>query len=282
MHCKKRGEITVFLSMLITVFLMLITALYITARKYVFCARVDMAADAAIASSFAEYNRELFLRYHIKSIDPSYKQYAIEKDSLKDHFLLYFQSNLRESDNSSIIRYSLDEVVAKDISYLSQNSNDLEQIKKYIEEEYPNLKYESDISKLITYALDVFGYWGNTSGNVTRDGEIEYLIYGMSEDAANCEIAFDEYEKFINDEYIEKGELPDFTYFNFLNMKIVDISEDILLSRTKNIISEYMRENGNPGFDWNECIVGVTFEVSVKNDNKYIYEMKRRYFIGAT
>lgn len=70
-----RGGITVFLTLILSVLSGFIIALTGLTKRYIAKSEAVYAVDNAVRSCFAEYNRELFDRYHILLIDSSYKGY---------------------------------------------------------------------------------------------------------------------------------------------------------------------------------------------------------------
>jgi len=277
MRYKKRGEITVFLSLLISVIILFIVTLFIAAQRLITAAKVDMASEVSVQSCFAEYNRDMFSRYHILCIDPSYKQSIYDRDNIKNHFMLYLESNLYESENNSFIHYSVEEIVIEDIRYLSDDGNDVCQMINYIVTQYPYLAYESDEVKLIRYSQEVFGCWGNPSENPVRDGELEYLIYGMDDNHMNIDYALSDYEGYLNELVTEEGEYADFPYEDYLENVLFQVPEEDLMQRIKSLISEYLRKKGSPGFDWDECLTGMAVGIRVNNSHGYDYEVSREY-----
>ena len=94
MRYRKNGEITVFLTLMLSV----ISAFYISlsslAQKYVSKSEAQYAVECAVRSCFAEYNRELFEEYQILLIDSSFRTAEGGLDRVEDHFMMYLDNSI--------------------------------------------------------------------------------------------------------------------------------------------------------------------------------------------
>lgn len=121
LYKKKSGEITVFLALILIVLLSFIFVLIKSAKLSFVRTRIEGSADIAMVSSFSEYNKILFERYHLLFIDTTYKGvFDGGNDSFKEHFDQYFERNLYGDSNKT---YGL-EFISSDISgerYATEN-----------------------------------------------------------------------------------------------------------------------------------------------------------------
>ena len=94
MRCRKKGEITVFLTLMLSV----ISAFYISlsslARRYVSESEAAYAVECAVRSCFAEYNRELFDKYRILLIDSSFRTEEGGLERVEEHFKMYLANSV--------------------------------------------------------------------------------------------------------------------------------------------------------------------------------------------
>lgn len=102
-----RGEITIFLSLLLSVMMVLILTLIESGIYIASKSALEGAADLTIRSLFAEYDRELFNEYGLLYIDPSYRSDAgyhgsydediTDEDAICEHSRVYLAENLKTS-----------------------------------------------------------------------------------------------------------------------------------------------------------------------------------------
>ncbi len=95
---KKRGVITVFLTLMLSMIALFILMLARYARIYIARGEAEYAFDNAVRSCFAEYNRELFERFDILLIDSSYKGEEGGLDRIEDHFSTYLSESLTSDE----------------------------------------------------------------------------------------------------------------------------------------------------------------------------------------
>ena len=91
---KKKGVITVFLTLMLSVLSMFILMAARGIRVYIMRSEAEYAVDNAVRSCFAEFNRELFDSFNILLIDSSYKEYEGGIDRIEDHFSTYLYESL--------------------------------------------------------------------------------------------------------------------------------------------------------------------------------------------
>ncbi len=109
----KRGTITVFLSLSLTIILSLIGAVIESARYSALRMRTEMIMEMGLLSVFAEYNRELLKDYDLLFIDTTYGTGKADIAATKDHLRSYMQYNGRPA--KGILSFGLDEIMALDV-----------------------------------------------------------------------------------------------------------------------------------------------------------------------
>lgn len=114
---RKKGSVTVFLTLIFAVLSSFVIALVSVVRVYVSRSEGELAADCAVRSCFAEYNKELFEKFHILLVDSSYKGYEGGEDRVLEHFTTYLENSLSSDSviETRIVSYS---DAAKDHEYL--------------------------------------------------------------------------------------------------------------------------------------------------------------------
>ena len=95
---KRKGEIAVFLTLLLAVLSSFVTALAANVQKYVCRTEAAYAVDSAIRSCFAEYDREVFEEDGVLLIDSSYNSEEGGIDRIREHFLMYLACSLTSSE----------------------------------------------------------------------------------------------------------------------------------------------------------------------------------------
>ena len=132
MRYKRKGEITVFLTLILTVIVGFYLSLSSLAQRYVAKSEATYALECAVRSCFAEYNRELFEKYHILLIDSSFMSPEGGIDRIEDHFSMYLTNSLvaneicdvsvsvREGTKPVKEKYGITEDV---IGYMKENSS---------------------------------------------------------------------------------------------------------------------------------------------------------------
>lgn len=91
---RKKGEITVFLSLVLTIMIALLFQVIETARTNGVRFMTECASDMALQSVLAEYNRELLRQYDLFFIDSAYGSTASDSRLLENHLLNYMNENL--------------------------------------------------------------------------------------------------------------------------------------------------------------------------------------------
>ena len=253
---KHKGGITVFLTLILASLSGFIIALTGLTNRYVAKSEAVYAVDNAVRSCFAEYNRELFDRYHILLIDSSYKGIDNGQDRIADHFALYMENGISKNELCYVQISDSGNVAENNYEYLYESGVRYAKEVTGIDD---RLLGADDDAFFLTYLLDV----------CTDDGDIEYLLYGFDSCDENIRLAADDYE---NRE--EGGEM---TYDSYLCKRLE--SEGILLLRRRfaELLSDYMRGAGSPGFDPEECFHSVTFKAVLSSRNIGEYSVEREY-----
>ncbi len=253
---KQKGGITIFLTLILSSLSGFIIALTGLTKRYTAKCEAVYAVDNAVRSCFAEYNRELFERYHILLIDSSYKGHEKGKEKIKDHFTVYLENGICNNE-LCYVRIS-DEKRASGMNY------------EYL--------YESGVR----YAREVTGIDERVSGkdddayflsyilNVCKEeGDIEYLLYGSDSDEENIRLAFEEYEN-----CVENAEIA---YDLYLCDRLDAEEMPLLRERFAKRVTKHMYVNGSPGFDLGECYYNATFTAMLKSRSTGEYSVEREY-----
>ncbi|MCM1175826.1 MAG: DUF5702 domain-containing protein [Blautia sp.] len=91
----KKGYITVFLSLSLTLFLPLVFAVIEGARVSAIRMKFECAADIGMNSVLAEYHRELLKQYDLLFVDTSYGGGSVSIGNTEAHLQNYMQENLQ-------------------------------------------------------------------------------------------------------------------------------------------------------------------------------------------
>ncbi len=260
---KKKGEITVFLVLILSVISAFVILLVTTVRKYVIRSESESAADLAVRSTFAEYNRTLFERFHILLIDSSYKSMDNGIDRIADRFAMYLGNSISKSEVSYIETGSGASALEGNCEYLYDAA--VGYARNNPEADH-DLSMEGDDAYFLSYLMSVCGYRDDPADGAVRSGEIEYLLYGFDDDRENIRLAESDYE-----------ECEDLTYEEFLKSRLEDEGIIQLCRRFGDIVTEYMKSNGSPGFDLGECYHRIEFTARIYSDTAGEYEVTREF-----
>ena len=107
----KKAEITVFLSLLLSVILSLIMVLYKNAGIGAMELNAELSMDEALNSCFSEYSKELFRRYDLLYVDTSYREGEADISRLEEHLRAYLSENIGEKGGSDLFGLYLGEVM---------------------------------------------------------------------------------------------------------------------------------------------------------------------------
>lgn len=284
MAYKQKGEITIFLALILSIMLLFALACIENIRKQMAKAEVIIATDNALKSCFAEYNQLLFDRYHLMYIDPSYKGEISDVQLTKSHLYTYLNENLNYSNEEDPVSgLRVEEICVTD--YGDAKENDYIDVKNQIndwnESQIQNIPYDNN---LIEYCFDVFGNNEAPKEGSVRIGEMEYLAYGYDSDADNISNALEEYYELIaswEDEEIlieasDENQIVE-SYDSFLIDKLREMSETDLMGRMIFLINECMRNNGSPAFELGDCIYSMRISAEVVSSYDFNYSINREY-----
>ena len=251
---KKSGSVTVFLSLLLTVIAAFILTLESYAKGMMEKSGSAFAADNAIRSCFAEYNRELYKRFHILLIDSSYKASESGIDKVAGHFLTYMQGSMVQNEEC--------------LATIPESHCAAESGGEYIRDSAIHYarKICGDEAGLADYSLEVLGHHFSPAEGAYRVGEIEYVIFGLGADEDNIEESRSLYEN-----------CPELTYREHLRACLEDVPDDVIVQRLCELMTEYMRANGSPGFDLETCYNSLTFSVKVNGSHIGEYGITKEY-----
>lgn len=256
---KQGGEISVFLALMMSVLSVFVVMLANNVRGYVSKSESILAVDNAVRSCFAEYNRELFDRFHILLIDSSYKGTNGGIGRVAEHFKMYLEGSMTQNavENADIEdhRMSIDD-------YL------YDEAVRYAKKELlpdDRLTRTGDDGYYLTYILNVCGTGDIPYENAARRGEIEYLIFGLSSDDENIRWA-----------QIDNAE-EDVPYEDSLVRRLEGEDIGIIRERFGALVTEYMRNNGSPGFDLENCYYDLSFSAGIKNAYSGSCSITREY-----
>lgn len=98
----KKGYITVFLSLSLTLILSLVFTLIEGARISAVRMKFECAADIGMNSVLAEYHRELLEQYDLLFVDTSYGERTPSIANTEEHLRNYMQKNLQFGNSSSL------------------------------------------------------------------------------------------------------------------------------------------------------------------------------------
>ena len=95
----KKGEITVFFALLLSVLSLFLSTVIGNARLHTMHYFAKSGMYIALDSCLAEYHQELFRMYDLFYIDTSYKRKIANLNNLRDHIYAYLNNNLTFNNN---------------------------------------------------------------------------------------------------------------------------------------------------------------------------------------
>lgn len=262
---RRKGGITVFLALMMSVVSAFILLLAQTVRIYMSKSEAVYAVDNAVRSCFAEYNRELFERFHILLIDSSYKTAEGGKENTEGHFRTYLEKSISKNEISHVEMTGIDSANA-DNRYIFDSAVAYAKENLCVD---PRIRSSGELAHFLTYIISVCGNDDIPCKPSFRTGEVEYILYGSESDDENIMWARTDWVKAREDDSEE-------TYEDYLCTQLESEDPDVILARFSELVTEYMRENGSPGFDLDECYCAASFEAQLKCEGKQ-YSVERRY-----
>ena len=259
---RQKGSITVFLTLMLSVMSAFILMLAKSARGLITKSEAALATDNAIRSCFAEYNKELFDRFHILLADSSFKTAESGPDRIREHFYTYLENSMTQCELQSVDITDYKNTSDHD-GYLYESAVKHARSHSDI---YGVSDDEEDEACFRAYLMLVLGTDELPVRNSYRKGEVEYLIYGAEQDDENIMWAHMDHESDSEN-----------TYEDFLRQRLAEEDTETVMERFKDLMTEYMRNNGSPGFDLENCFYDMTFLVSVKSRTADEYHITRKY-----
>ncbi len=140
----RKGSISIYLALSLTVLLSLILTLITGARNSAIRMNCECAMDLGLYSVFAEYNQELLEQYDLFFVDSSYGESQGNVANTKEHFRYYFSENVETNSKvSSIFTKDLLGISIEDIdvtNYVIASDDEGEVFKRqaalYIKDKY--------------------------------------------------------------------------------------------------------------------------------------------------
>ena len=158
---KNKGQVTVLCSCMISILLILtLTALEV---GRIYCSRLKLRAvvHSAQSSIMADYNRELFERYHLLFIDPTYGtgSDAMAEERLRD----YMEESLNDSEHKgNLYSFSVEEIALIDKRTITDDH--MKDLKKQI------IEYEKE-GGAINKIVDLGKNMTDPSEDIKKAGE---------------------------------------------------------------------------------------------------------------
>ena len=181
---ERPAEITVFLSLLLSVLLsfiyILIQSARIEASRYI----IEAAMDASLYSCLSEYSKELFERFDLLYIDTAYRSGEGGVDRLSEHLAAYMEENLKDS-SGGLLRIALLDTGIGEVRLASDNEggNIMRQAVYYMEnygETEHDRRYKELKSMEIEFQLNIGSLTGAYGPEVKSKAE-HLLDAGMYE-----------------------------------------------------------------------------------------------------
>lgn len=255
---KKKGEISVFLALLLSILVGFLYVLIEDIRSDMYKNEASIAADAAIRSCFGEYNKAVFDRFHIYLIDSSYKTDKADIENIEKHFAQYIQVNMKD--------LSLEDLMVVGQQNADENNCELlyNSALQYMIKSGEYDKY-GDVDEDTVFREYLFSVCTNCTDEES-DGrqmrEMEYLVSGD-----------DTTWLYLEDEYA-KGDMD---YEDYLHEKLYETDTALLRSRFGDVITEYAHNNKSPGFALGQSYGLLEFEALIADGNNKEYTLRREY-----
>ena len=124
---KNKGQTTVFFSLMISVLLLFTLTALEVGRIYMSKVKVQAVVHSAQTSILADYNRELFERYHLLFYDPTYGtgSMAVAEEKISD----YMEESLN-GGGATLYEYRVEDVALTNVSTIMDE--DMKQLKEQI------------------------------------------------------------------------------------------------------------------------------------------------------
>lgn len=193
-----QGEITVFLSLVLTVLLSLLFTVIETAKNNGADFQTECVSDMALQSALAEYNREVLEQYELLLIDLGYGREEGSYGLLEEHVRNYMQDNFQTE--TRIVPVKIRDLLSLDTEYvtISEASGAADLSGMVLER------------KAVEYMLDRYGISDfqkicSASAAVEREG---FLGSAMEEKRLENERKIDEVDTTVEDEEGDRHRVP--------------------------------------------------------------------------
>jgi len=300
---EKKGEISVFLTLIFSVISSLIIILLQSAQINASKVRMERLTDLTVNSVFSEYNKYLYERYGLLYIDTTYKgKVTGGDDCFINHLSQYVDANLSDNIGTLSINY-----VSSGISNCKYVTEDDKSLYQQIEYFINHFQPDTLGNCLDKYIEIMFSSRVHSMNETYHNYEIEYIICGFEGDDAcydsilqriirdrtdkmcdeqNCH-PFDDI--FVNYEdrelemerysYIrEQAEIVDNDiYLFYIKKYLEEIDDELKISRIKTVITNNIREFSNPEFDFSKQLYSADITIYLENSFGKIYEGFRHY-----
>jgi len=209
---RLKGEITVFLSLLLSSILALLGITFKSAGNQSVKFQDEVAMDAALRSCFGEYHKELYEKYHLLYIDSSYRVSESEIKNTEEHLLYYMQNNLDFDEESGQTDYfKIEAHSAETEKYLLASDDDA--IPIYLQatdylKEYGDISHSAKIINLRTEiafsdAEDIYAGWDAALERANSFG-----VYFINPAAIVRILTPDGANQIIDNRIVKNGQIP--------------------------------------------------------------------------
>lgn len=228
---KLKGEITVFLSLMLVVLISILFTVIEAARTNAVQFQTECAADMAVQSVLAEYNRELLEQYDLFFIDIGYGTEEAGYILLEQHLQDYMDGNFR-------IEQGILSMGLSDLLQLSADAAVILQAAGAADGDGAVLERKAVDYMLDRYGLADLSKISTASGTVREKGLLENTMEQMRE---KNERAIDAVDTTVEKEDGEKKKIP------------VNNPADTVNSRRKSSVILSLVTQGNPVSDQAVC-----------------------------
>lgn len=121
---KKNGEITIFLSLLLSSLFALLCISYESTRVQFVKLEKEIAMDASLRSCFGEYSKDLYDIYDLLYIDSAYMVSTASTDNIRNHLEQYYAYNIdpgEEKESADVLGLEIKEITIPVILFASDN-----------------------------------------------------------------------------------------------------------------------------------------------------------------
>lgn len=195
---RKNGEITIFLSLILSFVLGLLCVSFESARNQSIKFQEETALDASLRSCFGEYHTQLYEYYHLLFIDSSYRVSDSNLENIEDHLSAYMEENIDFEDKENSTDFFQVDVDRASINKYLLASDDggtpvYVQATDYLAE-YGDVSHSSNLQNLrssmqFTDAEELFGGWDEALARAASFGVLfvnpAEIVRGDAQNGAN-------------------------------------------------------------------------------------------------